>query len=388
MTLEKGGRLSAPNVCPSCGTGNDPSNMFCTNCGKALQPSMPPQPHPPSAGAATPPLYPYGSPPSVGYPGPYPYLYVYAPLPKRASVSTILSGLFDVWTKNFANFFVVFLIVALVNGSIGVFVYFATFGTFAYVQGIVPDFTTLRSADIWRFIPFLIIVFVLSAILNSIILGGMTEYAVRRHRGEAASLKQSLHHGFERFLSVLGANVLLGLMVVGVIVVPLTLVIFGILGLDGSGPAIFLLYGGLLFLAVGGILALYVSIATSLYAPAIMMEDQGAIRGMTRSWQLTKGYRSALFGAILVTAFLSGVISLAISTPASLARNVFVGVAASAVVSGLIGGWSVILAAVAYDLIVRPYGAGMPPYMGPVGVPPPFGPTTPPSPPAPPPAGP
>src|SRR5688572_12739415 len=140
--------LSLSNVCPSCGAVNAPANLFCTNCGKPLQPSMPPPAFPPRDAAAPPP-YPYAGPPAAppvaypgAYPGTYPGPYVYRPPPRQATFSTILSAMFDVWTKNFVNFFLVFLVVALVDGLIGVLIYYATFNTFAYAGGILPDFTT------------------------------------------------------------------------------------------------------------------------------------------------------------------------------------------------------------------------------------------------------
>jgi hypothetical protein len=352
---------------------------------------MPPPAFPPRDAGAPPP-YPYASPPGappVAYPGAYPGPYAYGPPPRLATFSTILSAMFDVWTKNFVNFFLVFLVVALVDGSIGVLINYAIYGTFAYGGGIIPGFTVdPGSIDYPRLLLLQILTAVSSVIINSIVVGGMTEYTIRRHRGEATSLEQALRRGFERFLSVLGASILLRLLVVGIIVIPLILIFLGILGLGVSGAAVGLLCGGGLLFVVGGIIVLYVLIATSLFAPAIMMENQNAVSGLSRSWQLTKGYRWSLFGAFLVTVILSAVIGLAIATPASLAQNVLVDVAASAIIAGLIGGWFVILAGVAYDLIVRTPTYGPPPYYGPVGVPPAVGPTSPPSPPATPPSGP
>src|SRR5207245_712234 len=53
--------------------------------------------------------------------------------------------------------------------------------------------------------------FVVSAILTSIVTGAMTEYAVRRYRGEPMTVEQALRRGLARFPSILGANILLGL---------------------------------------------------------------------------------------------------------------------------------------------------------------------------------
>src|SRR2546426_10242282 len=131
-----------------------------------------------------------------------------------------------------------------------------------------------------------------------------------------------------------------------------------------------------------------------------MMENASAVGGLSRSWQMTRGHRWSLFGAILVTAILVGVISIAISIPLGLVGSAgglivaaFVSVGSSAVVSAFGGSGSVILAAVADDLLVRhptPYFGAAPPYMSGPAVAPPLGAAQagPPPPPVSPPSGP
>src|SRR2546422_2375920 len=81
----------------------------------------------------------YPSAPPPGAPAPMAaYPYSPSPPPRRATVGSILSGMFDVWTKNFANFFVVFFVLALVNGLIGGFLGLAIYGTFGPVISFFP----------------------------------------------------------------------------------------------------------------------------------------------------------------------------------------------------------------------------------------------------------
>src|SRR5207244_9435275 len=90
--------------------------------------------------AAPPPGYPAAAPmPYPGYPPAYPYPYPYAPtpLPRRATVGNILGGMFDVWSKNFLNFFVVFLVLSLVIGTIRALLSYSVFGTFEPGSAIV-----------------------------------------------------------------------------------------------------------------------------------------------------------------------------------------------------------------------------------------------------------
>jgi hypothetical protein len=351
--------MAASKVCASCGAVNSPSNVFCIHCGKPLAAAgAPPSPTP--YPAPYPPAY-----PAMPPPGAYPY---FGPPPRRATVSSILSAMFDVWTKNFVNFFAVFFTVSLVNGLLGVLLFYAFFGTFGVATGIFPGLSGAGgSVDIARIAGLVILSGIVGVILNSIVAGGMTEYAVRRYRGEQIDVQTGLRRGLERFLSILGAGILLELLVVAVIILPLVILVpIAIVG-GGTDPgaAIAAICGALLALIVGGLIALYVYIGMSLYAPAIMMENQTAIGGLSRSWQVTKGSRWSLFGAILVTAILTAIIGVVITTPAGFVQNLIVNVVAAALVSGIVGSWFLILAAVAYDLIVRAPAPmyGPPPYM-------------------------
>jgi len=77
---------------------------------------------------------------------------------------------------------------------------------------------------------------------------------------------------------------------------------------------------------------------------------------------------------------------LVVTTPIGFLRSPFASILATALANGLVGAWSVILASVAYDLLVRQPSYGLPPYYPSVTLPPPTGAAqTPQRPPAPPP---
>ena len=322
-----------------------------------------------------PPGAPWAAPPGLPVPGGvYPF---FPPPPRRATASSILSGTFDVWAKNLLNFFAVFFGLALVNGLIAGLLALAILGTFASSSAFFPTSPTgFTSSSLGRLVLLAAATFVATAILNSVVTGGMTEYAVRRYRGESVPVERSLRRGFDRFLSILGANFLLTLLTFGLIILPLLLIVSGAFLVGGSGDpgaAIALLCGGLVALAVGGIVALYLSIGLSLYAPAIMMESKTAVDGLRRSWQITKGHRWSLFGAIFIVGILALIITLAITLPAALLPGPVPTFAAGAIASGLVGSLSVILAGVAYDLVVRQWTFGAPPWFPGSAVAPPAG---------------
>jgi len=213
-------------------------------------------------------------------------------------------------------------------------------------------------------------------------------------------VEQALRRGLARFPSILGANILLGLILFGLVTIPLLLIAVALLaGLSGATGTIALLCGGLILFVVLGVLAIFLYVSLVLYAPAIMMENASAVGGLSRSWRMTRGHRWSLLGSILIVSILGGVISAAISVPLGFAASAggpivsaFVSVVSSAVVSALVGSWIVILVAVAYELMVRrptPYFGAAPPYLaGPGIAPPPGAAQTGPPPPSGPPPGP
>ncbi|HKW43008.1 MAG TPA: hypothetical protein VJP06_02365, partial [Thermoplasmata archaeon] len=114
-------------------------------------------------------------------------------------------------------------------------------------------------------------------------------------------------------------------------------------------------------LAFAAVFAIYLAIAFNLFAPAIMMEKVGAVQSLRRSWALTRGHRLSIFGAFLAISILAGIIAGAIAFPAALTQSPIVILIATALASALVAPWTVILAAVAYDLIGRQPSYGVMP---------------------------
>lgn len=369
--------MSASRFCPNCGRPVPLENRFCVACGFAMPPAggMPPPGVPGALAAPTPaPAYSYpGIPPGVppGYYPPVPPGY-YPPV-RRATFSEMFSGVFEVWTKHFLEFFVVYLVLSLVTGALGllgaiVFLHVALppggFGGFSFTG--VPSGVDLVAYVAWEFM-----VVVVGLVFSSIVLGGVTDLAVRARRGERVRLQDALSRGLHRFPSVLGANLLVTLVTVGVIFVPLILIVAVALG-SASVASLGLLCGALLAFPLLGVLAIYIGLALLLYAPVIMVEGANALDSLGRSWNLTKGRKWSLFAAILVLGLISALLSGAITAIGVVSGNVVISTAATAIGTGVTGGWFAILAAVAYDLIVsEPKLMAVPPaYMPPAYMPP------------------
>jgi hypothetical protein len=324
-------------------------------------------------------------------PGVFPYPYVTGPAAPRVTFGAILSGMFKVWSENIATFFLVFLVLALVNNAISALLAFALLGSFDIGAGFLSGvpFTGMPSVNFWNLILWSFLVGIEAIILNSIVIGGMTEFAVRRHRGEKMPLERALRRGLEKFPSIFGAALLIGLLTFGLVFLPLLVLIPAVsLGTPTSSSAVLAICGSLIGFVIGGIVALYVAVAMSLYAPAIMIEDTNAVGGLSRSWKLTKRRWWTLFGAFFVAGLLVFIITLALTLPVAILGNAIASIAASSVASGIVGAWFWILAAVAYDLLVRQPSVAAPPFYPAPPIAPPVGAAQALQPPAPPPSGP
>lgn len=344
--------LSASRFCPNCGRPVPPENAFCTSCGFSMsgQPAGP-SPGPaaaPGASGVAPPApapAPYGYPPPA-YPG-------YVPYPRPANLGNILSGLFDVWSKNFLPFFAVYLVMTLVTGGLGLLGAYLILGRpFVGTNPLVG--ATPTTTDIAALLAYELVVGIIGWIVGSVVLGGVVDFSLRRYRGENARIQESLSKGFQRVLSIMGANLLVTMITVGVFVVWVVVLFLGVAAaVVNPGAGVAALCGGLIALPFILVIVLYLVIALNLYAPAIMAEGSHAIDSLGRSWNLTKGHKWSLFGAILVTGILSAIVGGVIAAIAGIGANPIAELIGSALAAGITGAWAAILSSVAYDLITR-----------------------------------
>ena len=296
-----------------------------------------------------------------------------APLTRQANAGSFLSSLFSVWSKNFGTFFLVYLVVGLVTGGIGALLSYAVFRV-VQTSGLtpIPGVSTISTTNLALLALYIISAVVAYVLITTIVAGAMAEFAVRRFRGEAIPVGNALRRGVQKFLSIFGANILFALIIVGIILLPLVLVIPLVLTGGSLGVVLALVIG----FVVAIVIAVYVGLALLLFAPAIMMENATAVGGLRRSWAITKNHRLSLFGAVLVVAILAIVVSIVFSIVGGLFGIPVVALVVSAVSNAIISPWLVILTAVAYDLIVRPFVAAPgfpPPYPPQAAYPQPFG---------------
>ncbi len=370
--------MSAPRFCPNCGRPVPWENSFCAWCGTPMQAQAPPTAAAPPSAPGVPPAAPPPGAAPPGYPPP-----AYAPpayvMPPRVDFGSLLSGTFDVWGKGFLGFFLVYLVLSLVTGGLGLLGAFAIFGVW-FVGGTLPLAGLPTAADVLALFAYEILVGLISWLFGSIVLGGVVDYSVRRHRGENVRLQDSLVKGVGRVLSIMGANLLVTLITLGIVVLWALVLTVGLVALLTTGnvaAGLALLCGGLIALPFVAFFVLYVVIALSLYAPVIMTEGAHAVDSLHRSWALTRGHKWSIFWAGVVLFILIAVISAVFGAIGGVLGNPVLELIATAIGSGITGALFAILTAVAYDLIIRRPQASVWP---PTSVPPAYMP--PPSPPS------
>lgn len=296
---------------------------------------------------------PYPAPPGP-YPPPATPPYGYYPPPRYATFGTILSDAFDVYSKNFVAFFVVYLLLGAVLATINVLgsLYLTNLITpLIPVDPSAPVDLNALFAALGAVVGIGILIWLVSFVVTSIVAGGMTQFAVVRHRDQPAQASASISVGVQKIVPVMAGSFLYGLIVASPLLASFAVILAGIFSLNLG-----LIGLGLLLLVPLGILAIFLYLALALFLPAVMMENRGAVDSLGRSWQLTKGYRLSLFGVVLVLSILSALVSFAVSLFTGWATGylgVALQVAGQTFSTALTGSWILIAVAVAYDLIVR-----------------------------------
>jgi hypothetical protein len=127
-----------------------------------------------------------------------------------------------------------------------------------------------------------LIITALAAVILAVLLNALSQAAIlygafQEMRGRPVSLMESLAKGLTRFLPVIGMSICLG---------------FGIMI-------------GLILLIVPGIIFW---IMWSVAMPACVVERRGPFNSMSRSQELTKGYRWTIFGIFLLVTIAGGIV--------------------------------------------------------------------------------
>jgi len=267
---------------------------------------------------------------------------------KRATAGAIFGDTFRVFGKNIPVYLGLYLLYAAVTTALTLLWARLLYGIVVGTIAVPPNLATGSFADVLFlfFLATLVVAFI-GALIGSILTATLTYYAYRRYRNEQVTLGGAFGRGVRRFLSVLGASIVQGVIVACLLLVPL--------GFMGAGIFMF----NLCLIGIAGIvlvlivpIAIYIVIALSLYAPAIMIEGKGAVGGLIRSWELTSERRMTLFVALLGITILSVLVSVTVSLFLGSSFDPYVRVIGTIIPTMITGSWTVIFGAVAYHQVL------------------------------------
>lgn len=153
-----------------------------------------------------------------------------------------------------------------------------------------------------------------SVIVQPILYATLILVATQCYRQQPVTIGDNFRHARQRLLTLIGADMLQALYIILAALPALVVAICGVqlitnqrisAILDGNTPndtlptMLFILLGGLLL-----ILPLLVRVRLAFTTQAVMLEGQGAVAGVDRSWKLTEGRMWRLAGFVLVVGLL------------------------------------------------------------------------------------
>jgi hypothetical protein len=198
-------------------------------------------------------------------------------------------------------------------------------------------------------IPVFLVVIVLGFVVENVLSGLLTGVIGRGALGRKVSIGEAWSLG--RIGSVLAAAGLLVLIGIGV-AVPVILVTVVLAVANASAGAVIAVgvLGGLATLVFEAI----VQVRLCVTIPAVVLERIGPVRGIARSWQLSRGSSWRLFGINLLTALIAYIAGLVLEIPFT------IGAAAAGSSRGTIA--ALIIAAIGSVVsatVIRPFSAGV-----------------------------
>ena len=231
----------------------------------------------------------------------------------------VLGNSLRYWLKNLKSFWVLFFVIQLAMVAIAYGAFFLSGGS-----SMVAEVAALLGAEIpyWFItsyfpdivsIAFVVILGVIVIVNIGIgaILGGMViRHTADHHAQQIPTLSKSLTVSRNRFWSLIGAQILVILITLGLAVGGSFLVVAISLGSIFA----FGLFGAIVGLVIGLIvllmLVIYIPIRLAVAIPAVILDDESAAGSLIHSWNLVGGNWWRTFGISIIMAIVTILLSL------------------------------------------------------------------------------
>jgi hypothetical protein len=180
-----------------------------------------------------------------------------------------------------------------------------------FVPGASP-FSGLPIESILIFLGVSVLLGLLQGLLvQTLGVGALANAIGRSYLGEPVSVASAYQAVLKRFGALVGAALLIGLVTVLLLTVlvglPVGLLVASSLGSDSRGGAGAAVFGVLLLFLTGllcVVLAVVVGVRFLFATQAIVLEGQGPVAGLRRSWALSRGSFFRIFGIVLAMAMI------------------------------------------------------------------------------------
>jgi hypothetical protein len=177
------------------------------------------------------------------------------------------------------------------------------------------------------------------------IFGGMVVSAAVIHigdsifRGRPVTIRGALSKALRRLPALIGATLLYGLAVFGIALIGFT---FGGILAAGGGFAVFL---GIVAFVASFAAIVFIAMRWSLMVQTVVIENQGAVEGLSRSWRLVAGSGWRVIGYALFVGLIGAMIGAIISAIPDLLLRLSPASTPGVIVSGVLQGLVTILVA-------------------------------------------
>ena len=231
-----------------------------------------------------------------------------------------------VWVRKLPSYILIVGLLGAVFSLLGLAVFYALYGMNAFELVLYIGTDIINALlGVTLAVPALAIEIILIAIvltvvgmaINAVIAGAGIKFALDDYGSHQADVGTSLSFALSRLSTMIVAQFLLALIVMG----PLAPGMFLILGslasidpLDPSMEALGAMMTGLGFLVIGGIVALFFAIRLAPTLAVVVAEDLSVVDSLKRAWQLTSGNFLHIFGGQILLGIALALFTLVVET--------------------------------------------------------------------------
>ncbi len=213
-----------------------------------------------------------------------------------------------VWVRKLPSYILIVGLLGAVFSLLGLAVFYALYGVTAFelVNYVSTDiinallgFTLADSPLAIEIILIAIVLTVVGMAANAVIAGAGIKFALDDYGSHQADVGTSLSFAFSRLSTMIVAQFLLALIIMGPLAPGMFLILGSFASIDPLNPsmeALSAMMTGLGILVLGAIVALFFAIRLAPTIAVVVAEDLSVVDSLKRAWQLTAGNFLHIFG--------------------------------------------------------------------------------------------